>query len=263
VVGAKSAAGAFQRIISLMPPHSVFVEGFAGSAAITRRKAPASRTLLIERDAQTAAALRAAMSDRHVEIIEGDVRELLRPSMVDPGWCLYFDPPYVLAARRAGRRYYRHEWEDSDHVQFLEWVQEFKCPVLISGYWSEMYASRLEHSWRSFSFGVGTRRGRAIEHVWMNFPEPQQLHDAGYVGRDFTDRQRIKRKAARWVRMLAAMPPGERAAVLASIAGHDWAAAQSPPAVGDRAAVDAAGYGAPETAPAVPDLNSHNRGSVT
>jgi DNA adenine methylase len=34
---------------------------------------------------------------------------------------------------------------------------------------------------------------------------------------DFTDRQRIKRKAARWQRMYRELPVGERMAVLAAV----------------------------------------------
>ena len=40
-------------------------------------------------------------------------------------------------------------------------------------------------------------------------------HWASFAGRNFTDRQRIKRKAASWGRRYAAMPPGERLTVLA------------------------------------------------
>lgn len=231
VVGSKGASGAWQRIVSMLPSHRVFVEGFAGGAAITRHKRPAEKTLLIERDAETVAALRAAMRDRpEVIVIEGDGMEVLRPAMVASNCCLYFDPPYVMSSRKSQRPYYRHEWTDADHVRFLEWVKGFTCPVLISGYWSQLYASALE-AWRVVSFGVPTRRGRAVEFVWANFPEPQQLHETGYVGRDYTDRQRIKRKAARWVRMLAAMPAAERAAVLDAIAAQGWPAGRAPVAM--------------------------------
>jgi DNA adenine methylase len=40
---------------------------------------------------------------------------------------------------------------------------------------------------------------------------------AGYAGRNFTDRQRIKRKAESWARRYQAMPRGERLAVLAGL----------------------------------------------
>ena len=40
---------------------------------------------------------------------------------------------------------------------------------------------------------------------------------ASYADRSFTDRQRIKRKAASWGQRYEAMPAGERLAVLAAI----------------------------------------------
>lgn len=41
--------------------------------------------------------------------------------------------------------------------------------------------------------------------------------DQGQAGKNFTDRQRIKRKAARWAAKFAALPPAERVAVLSAI----------------------------------------------
>jgi site-specific DNA-adenine methylase len=65
VPGSKGAAGAWQRIASLLPPHAVFLEVFAGGAAVTRNKRPATeKTVLYEIDHETCAALRAAMRDR-------------------------------------------------------------------------------------------------------------------------------------------------------------------------------------------------------
>ena len=62
-----------------------------------------------------------------------------------------------------------------------------------------------------------TRAGQATESVWCNFDEPRDLHDARFVGKNFTDRQRIQRKAKRWADRLLSMAPGERAAVLEEI----------------------------------------------
>ena len=67
------------------------------------------------------------------------------------------------------------------------------------------------------SFTVGTRRGKATEHVWCNFPEPAAFHDPGHVGNGFTERQRIKRKAERWGRRYQALPAAERLAILAAL----------------------------------------------
>ena len=52
--------------------------------------------------------------------------------------------------------------------------------------------------------------------VTMNFP-PERLHWARYAGHNFTDRQRIKRKAERWGRRYAALPVPERFAVLGAM----------------------------------------------
>ena len=46
---------------------------------------------------------------------------------------------------------------------------------------------------------------------------PDRLHWARYAGRNFTDRQRIKRKAQSWGRRYAALPVGERLAVLGAM----------------------------------------------
>ena len=44
-----------------------------------------------------------------------------------------------------------------------------------------------------------------------------RVHWASAAGTNFTDRQRIKRKAENWGRRYGEMPPGERLAVLAAI----------------------------------------------
>jgi DNA adenine methylase len=99
--------------------------------------------------------------------------------------------------------------------------------VLISGYWSTLYANALKE-WRSVSFQAMTRGGHpATEWLWYNYPEPIALHDYRYLGVDFRERERIRRKKQRWVRRLHAMPILERRALLAAI-GEAWPGIPSP-----------------------------------
>ena len=70
--------------------------------------------------------------------------------------------------------------------------------------------------WRSLSLQVMNQAGVVTEKVWFNF-EPNRVHWASLAGRDFTHRQTVKRKVAGWGRRYAAMPPGERLAVLSAI----------------------------------------------
>ena len=50
----------------------------------------------------------------------------------------------------------------------------------------------------------------------MNFTI-DRVYWASFAGANFTDRQRIKRKAARWGRRYERLPRGERVAVLAAM----------------------------------------------
>ena len=47
-LGNKSASGAYQAIINVMPPHETYIEGFLGTGAIFKRKAPAKRDIGID-----------------------------------------------------------------------------------------------------------------------------------------------------------------------------------------------------------------------
>jgi DNA adenine methylase len=61
-----------------------------------------------------------------------------------------------------------------------------------------------------------THGGVRTEKVWMNYPESSS-HWPRYAGVNFTDRQRVKRKAQRWAGKYAALPAMERQAVLSAM----------------------------------------------
>ena len=86
---------------------------------------------------------------------------------------------------------------------------------MVSGYPSALYDERLA-GWRSVSLQVMNQAGVVTEQVWFNFA-PDRVFWAGYAGRNFTDRQRIKRKAANWGRRYRDLPAAERLAVLAAL----------------------------------------------
>ena len=58
--------------------------------------------------------------------------------------------------------------------------------------------------------------GVVTEKVWFNFVA-DRVHWSRHAGRNFTDRQCIKRKAESWSRRYRAMPPAERLAVLSAL----------------------------------------------
>lgn len=53
-----------------------------------------------------------------------------------------------------------------------------------------------------------------MEIVWMNFEEPLVYHDTRFLGSNFRERFRIKRKKLRWRSRLLKMKNIDRAAVI-------------------------------------------------
>ncbi len=216
--GGKNGAGVFQRIINQMPPHSMYVEGFFGGGAIMKLKRPAIASIGIDADADVLTAFSSdAISVPNLTLIHGDALAWLANTHLPDDALVYLDPPYLLETRRQHRPIYRYELADADHVRLLDIIKGLTCMVMISGYWSEMYHSALA-TWRVDKFTTTTRGGgQATEYLWMNFPTPFELHDYRYLGQNFRERERIKRKKSRWVKRLAGMNPLERYSLIEAI----------------------------------------------
>jgi DNA adenine methylase len=121
---------------------------------------------------------------------------------------------------------YRHEMNDQQHAALLDVIKALPCRVMISGYWTKLYAAAL-CNWNTATFQALTRAGKlATEWLWFNFPEPVALHDYRYLGENFRERERIKRKKQRWVSRLHTMPPLERRALLGAIS-ETWGSSAS------------------------------------
>jgi hypothetical protein len=140
------------------------------------------------------------------------------PLMASGSTLVYCDPPY-LRSTRSGGRLYEFEMTDVDHRRLLRWAIAARCRVMVSGYWSPMYA-RAFRAWRCVKFNAMTRGGLAEECLWCNFQDAAALHDYRYLGENFRERERIKRKTLRWKNRLARMPMLERRALLCAIADN-------------------------------------------
>jgi DNA adenine methylase len=87
--------------------------------------------------------------------------------------------------------------------------------VILSGYPSALYDGELG-DWQHLELQVMNQAGVRTEKLWFNFTA-QRVHWTRFAGKNFTDRQRIKRKAESWARRYRAMPAPERLAVLAAL----------------------------------------------
>lgn len=219
--GGKNGAGVYQKIISAMPPHACYIEAFAGSGAVLRRKRPATSTIAIDRDARALSRLRHGWGSSipNLSLWEADALSFLEAYPFDGSELVYCDPPYLMETRSTRERIYRFEFSDAEHERLLLLLRSLPCAVMLSGYRSPMYQFLLPWpAWRRIDFQAGTRGGARTESLWMNFPERPERHDYRYHGADFRERERFKRKRLRWLAKLAAMPELDRLALLDALA---------------------------------------------
>ena len=87
---------------------------------------------------------------------------------------IYCDPPYVLSARSGGKRQYKHEMTDKDHLELLAALKQHSGPVLLSGYPSAMYDAELAGWYRAEATATDQLSRTRQEILWMNFEPIRQ-----------------------------------------------------------------------------------------
>lgn len=209
--GSKATAGLCQPIIAMMPPHETYIETHLGGGAVMKRKAPALNNIGIDLNPRP---LSRFACDYPVQLINGCAHDFLSTYPYAGNELVYSDPPYLLHTRTSQRKY-RFDYQESDHIALVELLKTLPCPVMLSGYASSLYDELLP-TWHSMELQVMNQAGVRTEKLWFNFVV-DRVHWARFAGKNFTDRQRIKRKAQRWGKNYAALPPAERLAVLAAV----------------------------------------------
>lgn len=212
-LGSKAASGAYQAIIAKMPPHDTYIEAYLGTGAVMKRKPLSARSIGIDLDG---GCLKAYQGDPTVELVEADaVQYLAEFDYRTAGRTLvYADPPYLHMTRSSAARY-RHEYTEADHMCLLACLRAIPAMVLVSGYPSRLYDEVLT-GWNTCEFQVMTHGGPRTEKLWWNYSTTAKQW-AKFAGANFTERQRIARKAERWASRYKELPPGERLAILAAI----------------------------------------------
>lgn len=202
---------AYQQIINLMPPHKIYIETHLGGGAIMRNKKPAEINIGIDLDERVIASWRNNCSI-NINLLQTDACDFLSTYDFDGSELIYCDPPYLTETRRK-HKIYRHEYTREDHLKLLNLLIHVPCRVIISGYDNPLYHDKLT-DWHSRSFSVVTRQGKALETVWFNYPPPVRLHDERYIGTNFREREKIKRRLNNLKKKIANMNESERHALL-------------------------------------------------
>lgn len=206
----------FRNIINQMPPHDTYLELFLGGGAVLRAKRPARFSIGLDRDPQIVEAWK-AVGFPGLTLHCGDALRFLEKYLWTGSEFVYLDPPYPFDVRSYKAKLYRFEMDEKQHVRLLSIIKTIPARVAISSYWSSMYGDALK-DWRTVNFQTVKRSGElATEWVWMNYPEPFELHDYSFLGKGYRERERIRKKERRWERKLKEMPALERYAILTAL----------------------------------------------
>jgi hypothetical protein len=108
---------------------------------------------------------------------------------------------------------------DQDHIRLLTAVVSAKFPIMLSSYPNDLYSEYLK-DWHTKQFQVVTRSGMRTEILFMNYPEPAQLHDYRYIGSNFRERERFKLIHDHMVSKFNKLPALVRNSVLYDICNH-------------------------------------------
>lgn len=199
-------AKSFHQILNLIPPHDIYIEPYLGMGSVLRHKKKSAVEIGIDLDKRVLDA--SDFRERGVKLIRTDAIEFLRNYEFEGHEVVYCDPPYLPATRKR-KKIYRHEADQTHHEQLLDALRIASARVLISGYESELYFGALR-DWNVHRFTAKTHTGTREECVWYNFDVPTVLHDYRYLGRDFRERQVIRRRIERLKKRISTLPPLEQ-----------------------------------------------------
>ena len=215
--GGKNGSGVYQAIINQIPPHDIFISAFAGNCGVLANKKKALLTnIAIDIDKKVVDDWNNLKI--HVQAIQGDARTVIQNMTFGTASpFLFFDPPYLMETRSCKQKLYKNEMSHpAAHIKLLLQLREIKEMVMISHYPCKLYNDYL-YDWRHVDIQGRTRNGMRTERLYMNYEAPTELHDYSFIGKNYRDRERLKKAAANAVKKFSMMRPMERNFILSEI----------------------------------------------
>lgn len=210
--GGKNGNGTYQTIINQIPKHNIYVEPFAGSAAIFCHKLPAVNSILCDKSRKQCEILKSKLSPSPIILNCDTVKSIkfivtLCNLLHSCGHTvfMYLDPPYPFKSRSYQLPIYKHEMSDADHIALLNGIVSANFNIAISTYQNAMYAAKLTN-WRLVRYQSIVRGGTRTELLYMNYPKPSELHDYQYIGNTFRQRETFNRYRKNYINKFNRFP---------------------------------------------------------
>jgi DNA adenine methylase len=220
--GQKTASGIIEFLLNATPKANVYVEFFCGSAVFSNKiseLSPNSEQLLCDKNNEVRQFIAPILSYNFQNCCYSqlDLSKLLDGTKKI---FIYADPPYLFSSRRSGRKYYKFEMSDDDHMHFLSYVQSlsaFGIQIMISHPKCSLYDKILK-GWHTKEIKCSSRRGTYFECIYTNYdPSQIDLLTYDFLGDGFVDRQRINRSISNILRKIENLPLQHRTKLLADI----------------------------------------------
>ncbi len=196
-VGGKNGSGVYQAIINQIPPHKIFISGYAGNCGILANKKKALlANIAIDVDASVINGWDTVqdictVKEEFLTVLYGLLRNY--EDWEKEELFFFLDPPYLKESRKDKRAYYKNEMLDlTSHKEMLSAAKKIPFNVCIVHYPNELYDEELKH-WRKVDIKGRSRTGIVTERLYMNFEEPTQLHDYSFFGDNFRSRAAYKK----------------------------------------------------------------------
>lgn len=224
--GNKNIPGVYQKIINEIPFHNNYYELFCGGASIAKLLYdPISSVVkynLNDIDKSVCTILKTKIStldlNNNISITSKNYLDIMQSdlSLAGVDTFVFMDPPYLHETRKNNINLYKYEMNESDHMQLLLSSLQLKCNLMIIHPVCNLYDEVLK-GWRKKILKIRYHNKTSIECLYMNYEKPNILQSDLYLGSNRTDRQRIKRKANRFISKLSTLPEQERNYILNQI----------------------------------------------
>lgn len=225
--GSKNIAGVPQRLINQVTPHDVFVSGCLGKCALMATKKPARTNYGIDVNMEVLRPYWDSLKRKDIQLVRDDffkwIAQFNFSGVMAERWFIYLDPPYLKSACLSQVPLFKYEFTDEQHAQLIRWALDTTAfskntHIAINHPPCKEYDALLSHGWRKMEYEVTRHRGVVVlDALYMNYPEPEALHEYTYLGGDKIKRQAVKRKVQGYVEKFRNMEVLERNAILAEI----------------------------------------------
>jgi site-specific DNA-adenine methylase len=213
-IGNKNINGVKEKIIGVIPFFSVFIECFAGSAGIANYVYGRSNNIVLVEKCKSQSEILKKNFSNGIVINECAISYLNEIKFViNPNAFVFADPPYLFDTRHNNNVYYNNELDNNDHVQLLMTILQLPCRVAIVHPICNLYDKML-FNWNYLDYKVRYHRKSSLERIYYNYNSSINKFDYELQGSDSLDRQRIKRKALRFLNKFKNLPDVERKVIL-------------------------------------------------